>query len=193
MPPTKKSAKKASKGSPKPALKKSTSKKVTKAAGKKPVKKAASTGKSSSGLPELRGGPSRITTGTGASPEQIGRELVNDFNAGKAEVTTKLWSPQLVSIEGMGMQWKGMKSVEAKNASWSEQNVVRGASAEGPYIGSTGFAVKFRMDIEERASGKRVTMEEVGVYTVKNGKIVQEEFMYGNVYPSPDANEHFGR
>jgi len=27
-------------------------------------------------------------------------------------------------------------------------------------------------------------MEEVGVYTVRNGKIVQEEFMYGSATPA---------
>ena len=55
---------------------------------------------------------------------------------------------------------------------------MHGASAEGPFVGATGFAVKFTIDLETKSTGKRETMTEVGVYTVKNGKIVQEEFMY---------------
>ena len=63
------------------------------------------------------------------------------------------------------------------------EHTLHGASAEGPYIGATGFAVKFRVDVTENASGKRLLMEEVGVYTVENGKIVREEFMYGKTTP----------
>jgi hypothetical protein len=35
------------------------------------------------------------------------------------------------------------------------------------------------MDVETKSTGKRETMNEVGVYTVQNGKIIREEFMYG--------------
>ena len=54
-----------------------------------------------------------------------------------------------------------------------------GAAAEGPFLGSSGFAVRYRMQYKVRASGEIKTMSEVGVYTVQNGKIVREEFMYG--------------
>ena len=54
-----------------------------------------------------------------------------------------------------------------------------GASAEGPFVGAQGFAIKFKMDVEELNTGTRRVSEEVGVYTVNNGKIVREEFMYG--------------
>jgi hypothetical protein len=67
-----------------------------------------------------------------------------------------------------------------KAAWWVSSHTLHGASAEGPYIGATGFAVKFRVDVTENASGKRLLMEEVGVYTVENGKIVREEFMGGS-------------
>lgn len=137
--------------------------------------------------PKIPGSPKRIGTGGGKSAEEIGKQLVNDFNRGKWEINTTLWSPKLVSIEGGGMAWHGMKNVEAKNAGWTAQNAIRGGVAEGPFVGSTGFAVKFRMDIEDRKSLKRTIMEEIGVYTVKNGKIVQEEFMYGSIRSADSA------
>ena len=34
------------------------------------------------------------------------------------------------------------------------------------------------MDVTPKASGERMQMDEVAVYTVKDGKIVQEEFLY---------------
>ena len=46
---------------------------------------------------------------------------------------------------------------------------------------------KFKMDVEDKSTGRRTIMEEVGVYTVKNGRIVQEEFMYGAMLPAESA------
>jgi hypothetical protein len=34
------------------------------------------------------------------------------------------------------------------------------------------------MDVTPKASGERVQMREVGLYTIAGGKIVQEEFLY---------------
>jgi SnoaL-like domain len=34
------------------------------------------------------------------------------------------------------------------------------------------------MDITAKATGERMAMDEVGIYTVKNGKIVEERFCY---------------
>jgi hypothetical protein len=157
---------------------------------KKTSKKKASGSKSkppaAPAPPVYPGSPKRVTTGPGASAEEIGKQLVADFNKGHYEINARLWSPRLVCIEGGGMAWHGMKNVEAKNKFWNAANIVHGASAEGPFVGSTGFAVKFRMDVEDKSSGRRTIMEEVGVYTVKNGKIVQEEFMYGSVMPAEE-------
>jgi hypothetical protein len=127
-----------------------------------------------------------VKTGSGAGPGEIGRALVDMFNRGQwAEIEEKYWSPGIVSCEGEGvaMEWVGRAAVRQKGEQWYAENHVHGASAEGPYIGATGFAVRFRMDVENRGTGQRTLMEEVGVYTVKNGKIVREEFMYGPVTP----------
>lgn len=160
----------------KSSSKKSAAKKPVKASTKKPAAKLASKAKSAPAMDN----PSRVTTGKGPGPEAIGRDLVSMFNRGLfKEIEDKFWSPSIVSVEGIGMAWHGRKAVEAKNNGWMEQNEIQGAAAEGPFVGASGFAVKFRMDVVERASGKRTVMDEVGVYTVQDGKIVREEFMYG--------------
>jgi hypothetical protein len=39
------------------------------------------------------------------------------------------------------------------------------------------FVVQYDVDATDKNSKKRFQMSEVGVYTVKNGKIVREEFL----------------
>ena len=52
------------------------------------------------------------------------------------------------------------------------------AEVFGPYPHDDRFAVRFLYDITNKPSGKRMTMDEVGLFTVANGKIVKEEFFY---------------
>lgn len=127
--------------------------------------------------------PVPISTGGGADPMEVGTNLVRMFNAGEmasGAIERKYWSPKIVSIEGVGvsMGWHGAKAARAKGEEWMKDNIVHSATAEGPYVGATGFAVKYTMDVETKSTGQRKTMVEVGVYSVLKGKIVQEEFMY---------------
>lgn len=156
---------------------KKKSKKATSKAAKKPAKKNAA--KSVKKRAATAKGPRAMSTGRGATPLEIGSRLVADFNAGKWELTDA-WSKDLVSIEGLGvaMAWEGRRAVDEKNAWWASTHKVYGGRAEGPFVGATGFAVKFTIDVEDTTTGKRETMVEVGVYTVNNGKIIREEFMY---------------
>ncbi len=127
--------------------------------------------------------PVPISTGKGDSAMDIGANLVRMFNAGEwktGAIEKKYWSPKIVSIEGIGtaMGWHGVKAARAKCDEWVKDNVIHLCSAEGPYVGATGFSVKYTMDVETKSTGKRQTMIEIGVYSVLKGKIVQEEFMY---------------
>ncbi|MFM9997130.1 MAG: SnoaL-like domain-containing protein [Phycisphaerales bacterium] len=151
---------------------------------KKALKKAAKAGKKGD-KPSKKAGkslePVPVSTGKGATPAQIGADLIAMFNKGQfKEIEAKYWSPDIESVEGVGvaMAWRGRKAVDAKNAWWMSDHVLHGASAEGPFVGASGFAVRFRMDVETKSTGQRQNMDEVGVYTVEKGKIVREEFMY---------------
>lgn len=160
---------KKSKRKARPAAKRPAPRKTTKKATKKPAK--------------AKAGPRSISTGKGPAPEAIGMAVVEGFNRGvkDRELWDKFWSPKAESIEGgAGMVWAGRKGMDEKAAWWGASYTLHGASAEGPYIGATGFAVKFRADMTENASGRRYLAEEVGVYTVENGKIIREEFMGGS-------------
>lgn len=162
--------------------KKSSAKSVKRAA-KKPVKSAA---KKPAGKPKKAAksvaGPKTINTGKGAKPSEVGRQLVEMFNSRTDE--RKIWQAIFAknwdSVEGEGtnLVFEGRRAVLAKNEQWSAANAIITQKAEGPYCGSTGFVVRYSIELQDRASGARQTMEEMAFYTVKNGKIVREEFFY---------------
>ena len=48
----------------------------------------------------------------------------------------------------------------------------------GPFPNDNRFAVRFNFDVTNKPSGRRMKMDEVGLFTVENGKITREEFFY---------------
>jgi hypothetical protein len=124
--------------------------------------------------------PKPVKTGKGATPAEVGAGLVAMVKAGvpEKEIWDKFFSRKFVSIEGgMAQAWHGRAAVKAKAEWWYSAHKVHSLAAEGPYVGATGFGVRYTIDAEEIESGKRCKGDEFAFYTVKNGKVVQEEFM----------------
>ena len=70
-------------------------------------------------------------------------------------------------------------AIIAKNQWWGENNEVHSAEVDGPFVGNDDkFAVYYNYDVTFKPSGKRNNMEEMALYTVKDGKIVREQFFY---------------
>lgn len=115
---------------------------------------------------------------------QIGNELVNLCREGKnLEAIEKFYSPDIVSVEamdmpGIGQTQRGIEAVKGKNKWWTENHEVHSGEVTGPFPNGDRFIVLFKFDVTPKQSGQRMTMEEVGLYTVANGKIVKEEFFY---------------
>ena len=84
----------------------------------------------------------------------------------------------LEAMEGPMAIARGKEALRQKGEWWQANHEVHGGSVEGPYVNGDQFAVRFKFDITPKATGERVTMDEVGVYTVKNGKITEERFYY---------------
>lgn len=94
----------------------------------------------------------------------------------------KFNAPNIRSLEdggGPNAVAEGTAAVAAKAQWWYNSFEVHSASAVGPYVHGDQFVVRFTIDATERATGKRSMMEEAGLYTVKDGKIVEERFFYG--------------
>ena len=47
---------------------------------------------------------------------------------------------------------------------------------KGPYPNGDQFIVHFTYDVTSKHTGKRMLMDEMGLYTVENGKFTKEEF-----------------
>ena len=82
------------------------------------------------------------------------------------------------AMEGPMAVCEGKEAVKQKSDWWAANHEVHSATVEGPFVNGDQFALRFKYDITPKQTGKRVTMDEVGVYTVEDGKIVAERFYY---------------
>ncbi|MET0605098.1 MAG: nuclear transport factor 2 family protein [Beijerinckiaceae bacterium] len=73
---------------------------------------------------------------------------------------------------------RGKDEVKKKGDWWYENHEFHGGDVAGPYVNGDQFAVRFSFDVTNRQSGERIKMDEVGIYTVRDGKIVEERFFY---------------
>ncbi len=115
--------------------------------------------------------------------KEIAEKLVQWCNEGDFEKPYKhLYSPEIVSIENDGTAEgaivKGFDGVAKKGEWWQENFEVHSSKASEPTVAHNWFAVRFEMDTTHKASGQRSTMSEIGVYQVKEGKIIKEQFFY---------------
>jgi ketosteroid isomerase-like protein len=99
------------------------------------------------------------------------------------EAGEKYWSPEIVSIEafspdGSDTAARGIEAVRGKGEWWYASHDIHSAEAFGPYINGDQFIVRFKMDVTFKETGARMLMDEDGLYTVKDGKIVEERFFY---------------
>ncbi|MGL5116309.1 MAG: SnoaL-like domain-containing protein [Beijerinckiaceae bacterium] len=100
--------------------------------------------------------------------------------------------PEIVSLEAAGSPMErvvGTAAVEAKSKWWYDNHTVHDTSADGPFINGDKFMVLFDMDITPKATGIREEMSEIGLYTIKDGKIVEEQFFYDQSTGDDDEDE----
>ena len=115
---------------------------------------------------------------------EIAKKLVELCAQGKnMEALTTLFAADAVSVEagappGMQREAKGLAAIKAKGEWWLANHEVHSASMTGPWPHDDRFIVGFQYDVTNKPSGNRMKMNEVGLFTVKNGKIVREEFFY---------------
>jgi ketosteroid isomerase-like protein len=125
-----------------------------------------------------------MTAAAPASTASVAQELVTLCRAGRnLEAISKLYSPKIVSIEPVGdekmpAEMTGIEAIRGKNEGWYAANQVHSSEVTGPFVGEGQFAVKYVWDATFKQTGKRTQMEEMALYTVKDGKIVREQFFY---------------
>jgi len=118
---------------------------------------------------------------------EIGKKLVDLCSNGKdLEAIETLDSPSVVSVEAVAdprfpQSVEGIDAIKGKFEWWTHNHDVHRAQVRGPFPHGDRFIVFFNYEITPKdgpMKGQRIQMDEAGLYTVINGKIVKEEFFY---------------
>ncbi len=119
----------------------------------------------------------------------LAKQFVELCNEGKNfDAMETMYATDIVSVEASGEEVTGKAPVIEKSRRWAAANTIHGEKVRGPYFDDAGrdgatvsagqFAVHFAFEVTPKATGERRTLEEVGVYTVKDEKITREQFFY---------------
>jgi hypothetical protein len=124
-----------------------------------------------------------LNTGGNMNTEEVANKVV-ELTRKQAwhEAVDALYDKDIVSVEALGMggespEKRGIDAVHGKADWWIENMDVHSFKVSGPFVAHDRFVVQYDVDTTDKNSKKRFQMSEVGVYTVKNGKIVREEFL----------------
>lgn len=117
------------------------------------------------------------------SIEQLAKSFTALCAEGKfGEAGKQYWAEDVAShepIPGEAALAQGRAAVQAKGEWWVANHEVHGVKVEGPFVSGTQFVVRFTMDVTPKGQA-RCTKDEVGLYLVKDGKIVDESFFYAS-------------
>jgi SnoaL-like domain len=115
--------------------------------------------------------------------EEVAKKLVDYCREGEwMKAVDDLYAKDIVSVEahemgGMPAEMRGIDQVRGKTEWWEKNMEVHNAKVTGPFVARDTFAVQFDVDVTDKNSNKRMQMSEVGIYTVKDGKVAREEFL----------------
>ena len=116
--------------------------------------------------------------------KELGQLMVESNRADNtAMLLDEHYAEDAVSVEAMdmgrGREAVGLAAIRAKHEWWKESMIMHSMEVEGPFPhGENRFAIIYESDIEVKGLGMRKKGREVGIYDMKDGKIVREEFFY---------------
>ena len=98
------------------------------------------------------------------------------------EAVETLYADDVVSVEAQSMdggspETRGIEGVRKKVEWWINSMEVHNFKVSKPFVAHDRFVVQYDADVTDKKSKNRFQLSEVGVYTVKDGKIVREEFL----------------
>ncbi|GAA3636717.1 nuclear transport factor 2 family protein [Flavivirga jejuensis] len=114
--------------------------------------------------------------------QEVAEQLVNYCRQGQfAEAIQELYGQNIVSIEPDGApvkETKGLEAVIEKGQQFNEMvEEVHSMEVSDPLVADKFFSCSMKMDVTFKGA-PRISMDEVCVYTVEDGKIVREEFFF---------------
>jgi len=115
--------------------------------------------------------------------QEVANKLVAYMRQGKiAEAQAELYGDDIICIEPEGPMaphfTKGKKAVAEKGKQFASMIEERhGGSCSDPVVGGHHFSIAMSIDATMKGMGRQL-LDEVCVYEVKDGKIVNEQFFY---------------
>jgi|ERR1041385_4749958 ketosteroid isomerase-like protein len=115
--------------------------------------------------------------------EEVAQKLVEYCRKGEwMKAVDDLYAKDIVSVEAHAMEnmpaeMRGIDQVRGKTEWWEKNMEVHSAEMTGPFVARDTFVVGFDVDVTDKTSKKRLQMSEVGIYSVKDGKVAREEFL----------------
>jgi ketosteroid isomerase-like protein len=115
---------------------------------------------------------------------EIGKKYVALCKEAKFDACLQeLYSKDAVSVEawtppGVDRTATGLPAIQAKGEAWARDHEIHRMELSDAFPLDNRFAVRFQFEVTNKPSGRRMSMEEIGLFTVENGKIVREEFFY---------------
>ncbi len=104
--------------------------------------------------------------------------LAGDFHAAGEQY----WADDVVSIEprapldGLDAECRGIEALLEKNLRWCSTHGIEDLSLDGPFVTGDHFALFADMLIAH--AGQRRPHSEIAVFSVRDGKIVEERYFY---------------
>ncbi len=118
---------------------------------------------------------------------EVGKKLVELTGQGHwLEAIDALYSPDIVSVEPVAMPPGkecpiGIAAAREKTVRFFQEHDIHHCAVTGPWPHGDRFIVGFKLNLTAKngpMAGKQFDLEEAALYTVKDGKIVKEEFFY---------------
>ncbi|MEI4262850.1 nuclear transport factor 2 family protein [Roseovarius sp. D0-M9] len=115
---------------------------------------------------------------------ELGREFVQAMRDGRGiEHVDEVYAENAQSVEAVVPPnrdvriAKGRGAIKAKRTDWASSHEIHKLDADGPYVHPPNrFAVRFEVEVTQKATGQQMNLCEIAVYTVEDGKISREEF-----------------
>ena len=115
--------------------------------------------------------------------EEVAKKLVELCRKGEwMKAVEGLYANDIVSVEPRAMEnmpaeMRGLDQVRGKTEWFMDNHEIHDSKVIGPFVARDTFVVQFTIDVTDKALKKRMQMSEVGIYTVKDGKVAREEFL----------------
>jgi len=116
------------------------------------------------------------------STQEVANRLAELCSKGDFEAAqNELYAEDCISIEphstnDFAKEAKGIAAIKAKGEKWAGMvEETHGVKVSQPLVATNSFAITMAMDITMKGQG-RMSMTELCVYTVKDGKVVSEQF-----------------